>query len=222
MSSNIETIRAEQKEGIPINGRLEKSHLDQFFRRTSYFPQKITEKFNPFLNKIEIKIHNHTYRCPQKQIEGKIEKFKFFADEKDNSLISPNKITIKRNCKTEKITSVSFSWPEKTNEENLFLKINFEENKLKNIERKVKPNTILRTKSAKKEFNKQIMKFEIDYTPLKIKMTFGYISGKHFYFIYPHVEKNHQPVFSKNIEIPRPKLEDVLNRIDKIEKEFLR
>jgi len=172
-----------------INSKIENLHLAQFLEQTSDFSQKIGNRFRPLLGRIDIYRCGQLYRGTKKQFEGNMEKFDFFADKAKDNLSTPQKITIKREDHAQKISSVSFAWLQGTENENLFLKIKFEKEKLESIERRVKPNTIFKkTYESKKEkkyeldpdqaSNNQMIKFEISYNPIRLKMTLGYLTGK--------------------------------------------
>ncbi len=67
-----------------------------------------------------------------------------------------------------------------------------------------------------------MIKFKIDYDPIKLKMTLGYLTGRQFFFIYPDIKIDNQLIILKGIKITRPNLEKVTNQIRKIEGEFLK
>lgn len=230
-SKEIPTLNHQSEKSI--NSSRESLNLTQFFEQTSDFYQKIESKFNPLLNKIDIHLYNQLYYGTKKQIGENTEKFDFFTDKAKDNLLTPQKITIRKEGHTQKIISVSFSWLQETKSENLFLKIKFKEEKLESIERRVKPNTIFKkTYESKKEkkyeldtdqaSNNQMIKFKISYDPIRLEMTLGYLAGKQFFFIYPNHKTNDQLILSKEIKITRPNLERAISQIRKIEKEFLK
>jgi hypothetical protein len=204
--------------------------LEDFLKDLEKTYQRVQEKFGPPLERrerIDAEFFGYIYRCPRSKREANFNKYRLELQNLEAPLPIPRKITLMQEQESLEIVSVSFRWDNKIESHDIFLKIATEKGKLSSLERRTRPNGIIKDPQNpdpdSKDYN-QLMIVNIDYEKNQLKMTLGYLSftGERVSFIYPGNNGPRSPKKTfKDKVVPKPPLENIVKRFQKIEEELL-